>query len=1170
MREGLEGKDLSAVERRAARLHGEALWRSLDELADTPQFRQSVEREFPASYWDFDQGGTSRRNFMRLMGASMALAGLYGCSERPSGKILPYIQQPEQIVPGMPLYFATAMPINGYGHGVLAESHEGRPTKIEGNPDHPASRGATSAQIQASVLQLYDPERARTVLRAGVVSAWDAFRRELASRLDRRREEKQNAALREGKGIRILTGTMTSPTLAWQIGQFLKQFPQARWHHYDPLSRQNSQKGAIAAFGQPVNTVYQFRNINREQPEKNVEARVIVSLDCDFLWGEPGSLAYAREFAEGRKVRVRNWSQTGMSRLYVVESTFSLTGSMADHRIPARPSEMEAFARAIASRVGAPGATSGDVPAKWAKHLDAMVADLQKNKGACLVLVGESMPPEIHTLGHAINAALGNVGKTVRYLKPVERFPLDDGGKPVLAFDSLRQLVDDMNHGRVDTLLILGGNPAYDAPGDLKFADALFRLTQPQQRGSFNYVNFTAHLGLYDDETSFLCQWSVPEAHYLESWGDVLAYDGTASIIQPLIAPLYQGRTAVEVMDAALTPEADFRYRTGYEIVRQYWQTQGNFKPDEFEGKWTRWLEKGVIEDYVPDEAKVSLGSGGATGAAETAGAATTQPAGTGELEVVFRPDPGVWDGTFSNNGWLQECPKFFTKLTWDNAAFMSFNTAKTLRDKYPDLADGHVLKFTYANGQAVLAPVMVLPGLPDGVITMHFGYGRTRGGTSATEPDGKSPRGFNAYRLRHSRSPWIARGVAHERTGGFHRLVTTHGHNAIDTLTGAPAPIAIERLTPEVVADPATSEADRELRNRKLVRTATLAYFNESPENRHFVREIGGKEENNPLTIYPAAWDYSKGYQWGMSIDMQSCIGCNACLVACVSENNIAVVGREEVARQREMHWIRIDDYFGASLSKERIKEIQEGRADAAELLENPRVYHQPVPCMHCENAPCELVCPVGATAHSPEGLNDMVYNRCVGTRYCSNNCPYKVRRFNFFNWMKDSAPEFDLQHNPQVTVRTRGVMEKCTYCVQRITYTRIEIEKMIVRTEERIAKLTKEMDAAPDDRKPQLASTIRELERERHNREFETLERLQTACQQACPTHAIWFGHIRPVQVVNDNGEKEMRLTHVTKLKQEPLDYPLLAELTTVPRTTYMARLRNPNPDLEPNATS
>ena len=1168
MREGTEGLDLRELRRRAAKLpSGDAMWRGLEELAGTEQFRESLAREFSASAMEpFEAGGFSRRNFIQLMAASMALAGVYGCSERPSGKILPYIQQPEQIVPGMPLMFATTMPLNGYGHGVLAWSHEGRPTKIEGNPDHPASLGGTNIFMQASILQLYDPERARNVTRLDDVSTWNEFLNQLKARFDAKRRA-------GGQGVRILTGTITSPTLAKQIQDFLKQYPQARWHHYDPLARVNTEAGAQQAFGRRVHTYHRFRD-----EEQGALAKTVVSLDHDFMWGDPGSLAYSRQFIKGRQVRYKatDTPQTEMNRLYVVESTLTLTGSMADHRIPARPSQVAAFARALAARLGVQGA-SGEAPAGWEKYLDAVVADLQKNKGESVVLVGESQPAEIHALGHAINAALGNVGKTVIYIEPVELWPVVDG-KPQDPYSSLRELVGDMRGGQVDTLLILGENPAYTAPADIGFGDALFALSYPQGKNSPNFVNFTAHLGLYDDETSFRCQWALPEAHYLEAWGDARAFDGTASIIQPLISPLNHGRSAIELMDVLLAPESQYNFRTGYEILREHWQTQINGQ--NIDQWWEQTVRRGIVPGSAPRPVQVSLAGNAIQGEAATqgTGAPATQPATGSGIEIAFRPDPSVWDGLFSNSGWLQECPKFFTKLVWDNAAIIAPETVQMLNQQLgTTLSDGHYLRFTAdVNGTRhwVNAPIMMLPGQPAGVITLTFGYGREHGGSSALEPDGATPRGFNAYALRTSAAPWYASGHEIKATGDFRHLVTTHGHHAMETLQGWGRKDMQGPLKPQAVEHPGMDEAEMELRNRKLIRTATLDQFKEEMQaGKDVIKELGDEAERSvigndhvfkrtPLTMYPG-WDYSKGYQWGMSIDTQSCIGCNACLVACVAENNIAVVGRDEVARQREMHWIRIDQYFHSPLSEDEIKAGQDP-------LANPRIYNQPVACQHCENAPCELVCPVGATSHSSEGLNEMTYNRCVGTRYCSNNCPYKVRRFNFFNWMKGSDPSFDLQHNPEVTVRVRGVMEKCTYCVQRLSRTRIEIEKMIVRLEERSRQLDKERATAPADRQQEIDQQIQEIRRARHQEEFNSLENLQTACQQACPTRAIEFGNLLPVQLLDNKGNDYSTLTKVARLKLEPLDYPILFELSTNPRTTYMARLRNPNADLEPKALS
>jgi molybdopterin-containing oxidoreductase family iron-sulfur binding subunit len=622
---------------------------------------------------------------------------------------------------------------------------------------------------------------------------------------------------------------------------------------------------------------------------------------------------------------------------------------------------------------------------------------------------------------------------------------------------------------------------------------------------------------LYEDETAFRCQWHVPEAHYLEAWGDVRGFDGTVSILQPLIAPLFGGRSAGEVLETLLgRPD-----RTGYEIVRGHWSSQhpGN----DFEQWWERTLKAGVVAGTALPPRDVP-----APRVRQRQGrrAATSDPGSTGDgLEVVFRPDYCVWDGSFANNSWLQELPKPFTKLTWDNAAMVGPKTAERL-----SLADQDVVTLSL-RGRSVDAPVLVVPGVPDGVVCVSLGYGRTRAGHVGTVHGPQTEAvGFDAYQIRPAADRWFASGLALSKTGKVHHLVTTRSHHAMATLEDFHEVIDNDILKPNAIVTTRTPEEARETSNRKLVRVVTLEEFKRNPE---VVKDLGGEKEKKPLlSLYPGpkhgGWDYSKGYQWGMSIDMSTCIGCNACVVACQAENNIPVVGKKEVARQREMHWIRIDDYYGGS-------------------IDDPKVYHQPVPCMQCENAPCEYVCPVGATTHSAEGINQMTYNRCVGTRYCSNNCPYKVRRFNFLSFADaETNAGRKLQRNPDVTVRTNGVMEKCNYCIQRLQLTRIEAEKMIVELSERAR------NAATEEERNRL-------EEESRRREYGLLERLQTACQQACPTRAIEFGSIREVA-----GQK----TRVAKLKEEPLDYSLLRELTTVPRTTYMARIRNPNPRLEGDA--
>ncbi len=939
-----------------------------------------------------------RREFFKVMGTSLALAGLSACTQRPVEKIVPYVRQPEEIVPGNPLFFATAISLGGVATGVLVESHMGRPTKVEGNPQHPASLGATDAFAQASVLTLYDPDRAQTVSREGQISTWNAFLAAVGTALDAQRGS-------QGAGLRVLTETVTSPTLAAQLRMLLAAFPAAKWHQYEPAGRDNIQAGALLAFGEYVDTRYRFD-----------KAEVILALDADFLLYAPGSVRYAREFAAKRRADA---ARTQMNRLYVVESTPTITGAIADHRVPLRPRELESFAWAAAQGLGVevePGAEAAlhHVPASW---ISALLRDLQRHRGSSIVLAGDQQPPIVHALAHAMNYALDNAGATVVYTDPIEANPVDQT-------ESLRELVRDMAAGRVEMLVIIGGNPVFTAPADLNFAEHLSKVWS------------RIHLSLYEDETAALCHWHIPETHDLEAWSDARAYDGTVSIIQPLIAPLYDGKSAHELL-AALTGEPN---RTSYEIVRGYWKNQ---KPSEdFEHFWERVLHDGLIAETGSTPKRVSLKM---ELKAQRALNPEPPPSAAPGLEIIFRPDPTIWDGRFANNGWLQELPKPLTKLTWDNAALISPATAERLGLTNEDLVE---LRY---RGRAVRAPIWIMPGHADDCVTAHLGYGRTRAGRVGTGA------GFNAYAIRTSEAPWSDAGLEIRKIGARYSLARTEHHHSME--------------------------------GRNLVRVGTIAQFRDDPD---FVHRKAREPSLLP-SLYPGhTYD---GYAWGMAIDLSACIGCNACVIACQAENNIPVVGKTEVARGREMHWLRIDRYYTGS-------------------MDNPQTYHQPVLCMHCENAPCEVVCPVGATTHSDEGLNEMVYNRCVGTRYCSNNCPYKVRRFNFLQYADYDTPSLKLGRNPNVTVRSRGVMEKCTYCVQRINAARIKAE-----------------------------------EENRQIRDGEVV----TACQGACPTAAIVFGDI------NDPNSR------VAKRKAEALNYGLLTELNTRPRTTYLARLRNPNPEIE-----
>jgi len=999
----------AAIAHDKAEKTGPEYWRSLEELAGSPAFEEALHREFPkgASEW---LDTVSRRGFLKVMGASLGLAGMTGCVKLPLEPIVPYVRQPENVIPGKPMYYATAVTLGGYANPVLVESHLGRPTKIEGNDLHAASMGGTDIFTQASILGLYDPDRSQTVTSMGDVRSWQAFLGAIRGPLSAQKSL-------QGAGIRLLTTTTSSPTLADQLHSFLKIYPQAKWHVYEPVNRDNVLEGAKMAFGQPVETRYDFS-----------KADVIVSLDADFLFaGFPGNTRYIRDFAKRR-----NPDSGNMNRLYVIESTPSSTGAKADHRFSARASDpsrvghIEAIARSLGWALGITAGAPNHNRTEHKEFINTLAKDLEAHRGSSALIAGDHLPATVHNVVHSINQVLGNAGKAVLHADPVD-------ANPVNQTESLKELVADVQAGKVDLLIILGGNPAYDAPADLSFAELLKN----------NKVPLRVHHGLYQDETAELCQWHVPATHELESWGDARSYDGTVSIIQPLIAPLYNGKSAVEFL-ALLSGQAD---ATGYELVRAYWQKQHTGA--DFEEFWRKSLHNGWIE-------------GSALPSKQMLAKVINEPTGFENIDVVgssielnIRRDPTIYDGQFSNNGWLQELPKPMSKLTWDNAIQIGPKMAERLQLAAKDVVELEL------NGKKVQGAVWIQAGHPDNSVTITLGYGRKRAGRVGSE------QGFNAYELRTTAAPWIASGVKITKTGAKYELASTQGMQSMETPDGG---------------------------YRPLVRETKLEEYKKEPK---FAQE---EEVAKDVTLYPN-YEYEKEtYAWGMSIDLNKCVGCNNCIVACQSENNIAVVGKEQTLLGRHMHWIRIDAYYQGD-------------------RENPKAFFQPVPCMHCENAPCEVVCPVGATNHSSEGLNDMIYNRCVGTRYCSNNCPYKVRRFNFLLFQDWDTPQYKMMRNPDVSVRSRGVMEKCTYCIQRINERRIDCETQSVR-----------------DGKEKLIG-----------------DELQTACQQSCPADAIVFGNI------NDPN------SNVSKWKAQARNYSLLGELNTRPRTTYLAEVRNPNPELE-----
>jgi len=1028
--------DLAAVRAKLQSKTGKQYWRTLEELAGDPEFEELLHREFPRqapSEWD---DSVDRRDFLKLMAASLAFAGLSGCGRTPEQYVVPYVKQPDGLTLGKPQFYATAMPFGADAIGLLVESHEGRPTKIEGNPDHPSSLGATNVFAQASVLNLYDPDRAQTVTKFGEIQTWSLF------------VESVQAIAAEmkgtnGAGFRILTGIVNSPMLAAQIQSLLTLFPQAKWHQWEPAVGDGTREGAKLAFGSYLNTVY--------RPEK---ADVILSLDSDFLGSGPGHIRYAREFSRRRNLdqyAIVDRLGSEMNRLYVVEPTPSVTGATADHRLPLRASEVQLFARALAAKLGLGGSAAPPLGAE--KWLAAVAKDFQQHKGMSLVVAGEHQPAEVHALTHAINTALGNVGATLYYTGSVEE-------RPVNHLESLRELCNDIYDGKVETLLILGVNPVYTAPHDFDFASKI-KFDEEKKRKP---IKNTIYVGSHFDETAELCDWHVAESHYLETWGDARAFDGTLSVIQPLIAPLYHTHSAREVLAAF----GDKPGLSDYDALRD--RLKAANPSADFEKFWRKTLNDGLAAGsaFAPVDTSLKF---------SPASLAAAKTVSREDIEFIFRPDPCVYDGRFANNGWLQELPKPVTKLTWDNAALISPKTAEKLQLAHNVAWRGgehgkvysNVIDISLSNSK-VTAAAWRLPGQADGVVVLPLGYGRKKAGYTGTK------KGFNAYAVRTSDALWTASAPssAIKKTGEDYPLACTQYHFSME--------------------------------GRQILATGTLAEYHKNP---NFANEHA-EAPKNELSLYNGEAEFPyKRDKWAMAIDLNKCNGCNACVVACQSENNIPVVGKDQVMRGREMHWIRIDRYY------EKAQSASNDPSSDDDSLFNPPTFFQPVPCQQCENAPCEQVCPVAATVHSAEGLNDMVYNRCVGTRYCSNNCPYKVRRFNFFRFQDWETPQLKLLRNPEVTVRSRGVMEKCTYCVQRINNARIESEKANAPIH----------DGA-----------------------------IVTACEQACPTEAIVFGN------ANDPTSR------VAKLKAQQRNYSLLGELNARPRTTYLAAVRNPNPELEP----
>ncbi|HEV2394551.1 MAG TPA: TAT-variant-translocated molybdopterin oxidoreductase [Verrucomicrobiae bacterium] len=1032
-----------------ARQSGRVYWRSLDQLAGAPEFKQWVEREFPAGASELEDPVT-RRHFMKIMGASFVLAGVglgtSGC-RRPVEKLEPFGKMPEHYYHGVPEYYATAMPCRDSAIPLVVKSNDGRPTKIEGNSFHPDSNGGTDLYAQSATLTLYDPDRAARFTTEGKNATVEGAT-DFLTQLSR------TAQGNGGAGLAFLLERSSSPSRQRLQNLISQKCPQSRWYVYEPVDLDIHRRAATQAFGKGVRPYYLFD-----------KADVVVSLDCDFMGAEPNAHVNIRRFAQRRHIEK---PEDTLNRLYVVESLMSITGLNADHRLRLPSSAVLQIALALAAQLLNGGGNTDALPAgvdpKWASEC---AKDLQANAGHSLVVAGYRQPLEVHVLAWAMNAHLGNLGKTVVFHQA-----------PESKEEGIAQLAEALKAGQVQTLVILGGNPVYTAPADLDWAN-----TQRKAK-------MVARLGYYEDETFPLCDWHFPAAHFLESWGDAHTSDGTLVPIQPLIAPLFGGITELEVL--ARIAGADVT--DPYGVVRETFA--GMVQDADKEGAWRKFLFDGFLAASSAKPVEVAMN--GAPPLQQPAGAGLSRTPDKNNLEVVFHRDYSVDDGRYNNNGWLQELPDPITKIVWDNAVLMSRKTAQELGIKNSD-----VIEITLA-GRSVRGPVWVQPGMADYSLGLALGYGKERTGRVGQGT------GFNVYPLRTAQAQNVALGAMVRAVDLTYPISCTQHHWSLE--------------------------------GRPIIREANLEEYRQHPD---FAKRMEVEESPIVAPLYPNPFDQlkTKGlHQWGMSVDLNKCVGCSACMVACQSENNVPIVGKNQVSRGREMHWLRIDRYYaGHPLAPRHSPEAHREFFDTFKWdsqqqfepwIDNPQVVVQPMLCQHCEAAPCENVCPVNATSHDQEGLNVMTYNRCVGTRYCSNNCPYKVRRFNFFDYNKRPIgqhylgpfghrkdDEWDLirmRENPDVTVRMRGVMEKCTFCLQRIQ--QAEIAQKI------------KAGASGDVIVPTDSFT--------------------TACAQACPAEAIVFGNLKDPN------------SRVSKLKQLDRDYTVLQVLLTKPRTTYLARVRNPNP--------
>ncbi len=1023
---------------------GPEYWRSIEHYSQSSEVQKLIDEEF-AGYDPKSLLTTSRRRFMQFMGASFALAGLTltGCRRWPRETLAPFSGAPKDRTPGVPESFATVFEMGGVGVGVLAEAFDGRPIKIEGNPEHADSLGAAGAFEQASILELYDPDRSKVVIDQTSGKAAVSTREQFVDTLV--------ANIKAGN-IAVLSESLGGPTADALRAQAVAA--GVKWYEYEPVSRDNESAGLALALGK------------RYRPVLNLEAAdVAVFLDCDPLMRHPARLRYARQWSARRRTAD---AEGVMSRVYVAETTYTNTGAVADVRIPVRPARIAALAHAIGKALGSKAAIDMALADEAEKNFVAqVVADLQSAQGKAVVAAGLQQPPEVHALVASINEQLKAPGSTLSYLPVSEH----EAGRPT-HLESIKSLAADIKSGAVKSLIIIGGNPAFDAPADLDLAKAIAS------------VPYSARLGLYYDETSKVCKWHAPRAHYLEAWGDSRGWDGSISLAQPIIEPLYNGWSAIELM--ALLGGASGV--SGYDLVRK--TAQSYIDKLQFERVWKRSLHDGVVAKSARDAQQVRVGP-----------MKLTQPAAApAEFDITFLSDASMYDGRHANSGWLQELPDPITKMTWDNPALISKSDADRAGIKTGDIINIKVA------GRSLDIAAYIAPGQAKGAVTLLLGYGRTASGHIGTDT------GFNTYSLRTAAGMDATTGTI-SVTGRDYLLAMTQDHFLLD----------------EIGFDAREQRAGSKGHSGRIVREGTLAEYAEhlkSPDGKTTKPGFVSGEEEEDRSLALQLFDqrvYEARHAWGMTIDMNACIGCMACVVACQAENNIPVVGKEQVNKNREMHWLRIDRYYKSA----------PGRGDNVGPNDpNPQIVFMPLMCVHCENAPCEQVCPVAATMHDSEGLNTMVYNRCIGTRYCSNNCPYKVRRFNYLDWQSKDPRGFakpwlgipddqqeqsiskikQMVFNPDVTVRMRGVMEKCTYCVQRIHNVKIRKRNLTPGGIEQI------IDGD-----------------------------IVTACQQTCPTNAIIFGDLKDTSA------------EVVRGQQSPRAYPVLEDLNTRPRTLHLAKLRN-----------